>query len=51
MIDPPDVAAAVRALLQQIQAEIRQDDRLLALSKTEIQEIDEIMTWMESKEL
>jgi len=51
IINPPDVAAAVRALLQQIQAEIRQDDRLLALTKTEIQDIDGIITWMESKEL
>ena len=51
MINPPDVAVAVRALLQQIQAEIRQDDRLLELAKTETQGIDEIMTWMESKEL
>jgi hypothetical protein len=51
IIDPPDVAAAVKILLQQIQAEIRQDDRLLALTKTEIQDIDEIIMWMESKEL
>ncbi len=49
--NPTDVAAAVKILLQQIQAEIRQDDRLLARVKTELQDIDEIITWMESKEL
>ena len=51
MIDPHDVTSAVKALLQKIQAEIRQDDHLLALTKTEIQDIDEIIMWMELKEL
>lgn len=53
--NPPDIASAVRNLLQQIEAEIRQDDRLLAGSRAEnqdiIQDIDEIISWMESKEL
>ena len=49
--NPQDVESAVKLLLQQIQAEIRQDDRLLARVKTELQEIDEIITWVESKEL
>lgn len=51
MVDPQDVTSAVKSLLQKIQAEIRQDDHLLALTKTEIQDIDEIIMWMESKEL
>ena len=53
--NPPDIASAVRNLLQQIEAEIRQDDRLLAGSRAEnqdiIQDIDEIISWMELKEL
>ncbi len=49
--NPPDVASAVKILLQQIQAEIRQDDRLLARIKTELQDMDEITKWLESKEL
>ena len=36
IINPPDIASAVKSLFQQIQAEIRQDDRLLARTKTEI---------------
>ena len=49
--NPPDIASAVKALLQQVQAEIRQDDRLLGQTKTEIQDMDEIISWMESKEI
>ena len=49
--NPSDVASAVKILLQQIQAEIRQDDRLLARIKTELQDMDEITKWLESKEL
>ena len=49
--NPPDIASALKNLLQQIQAEIRQEDRLLARAKTEGHEIDEIIVWMESKEL
>jgi len=49
--NPPDVASAVKILLQQVQAEIRQDDRLLARIKTELQDMDEITKCLESKEL
>ncbi|HUI88729.1 MAG TPA: hypothetical protein VLX61_08365 [Anaerolineales bacterium] len=49
--NPRDVPAAVKMLLQQIQAEIRQDDRLLARVKTELQDMDEIAKWLESKEI
>ena len=49
--NPPSVTSAVKMLLQQIQAEVRQDDRLLARIKTELQDIDEITKWLESKEL
>ncbi|HUH97112.1 MAG TPA: hypothetical protein VLZ89_07125 [Anaerolineales bacterium] len=49
--NPPNAASALKALLQQIQAEIRQDDRLLGRIKTELQDIDEITKWLESKEL
>jgi hypothetical protein len=48
---PPNITSAVKSLLQQIQAEIRQDDRLLARIKTELQDLDEVATWLESKEL
>ena len=49
--NPPNVNSAVKMLLQQIQAEVRQDDRLLARIKTELQDIDEITKWLELKEL
>ena len=49
--NPPNITSAVKSLLQQIQAEIRQDDRLLARVKTELQELDDVAKWMESKDL
>ena len=49
--NPPNITAAVKSLLQQIQAEIRQDDRLLARIKSELQDIDDVAKWLESKEL
>ena len=49
--NPSDVASVVKILLGQIQAEIRQDDRLLARIKTELQDMDEITKWLELKEL
>ena len=49
--NPRDIPSAVGALLHQIQTEIRQDDRLLGQAKTEMQNIDEIIAWVESKDI
>ena len=46
-LSAPMSLSAVKILLQQIQAEIRQDDRLLARIKTELQDMDEITKWLE----
>ncbi|MGA7193295.1 MAG: hypothetical protein WBW94_06655 [Anaerolineales bacterium] len=48
---PPDIASAVKALLQQTQSEIRLNDRLLRRTTSEVQNIDDIINWMESKDL
>jgi hypothetical protein len=48
---PPDIVSAVKALLQQTQSEIRQNDGLLRRTSTEVQGIDDIINWMESKDL
>ncbi len=48
---PPDIAMAVKSLLQQMQMEIKQINRLLRRSTNEAQAIDNIINWMESKDL
>ncbi len=47
----PDIATAVKALLQQTQMEIKQIDRLLRRNANEAQGVDNIINWMESKDL
>jgi hypothetical protein len=47
--DPADVAAAVKALLKQTQSEIKLNDRLLRRTTREVQDIEDIINWMESK--
>ena len=49
IINPPDIASAVMALLKQTQSEIKLNDNLLRRGTHEIQEIDDIIKWMESK--
>ena len=48
---PPDIATAVKVLMQQTQSEIKQIDRLLHRNTDEAQVIDNIINWVESKDL
>lgn len=49
--NPADIASAAKALLQRTQSEIKLNDRLLRRTTSEIEGIDEIINWMESKDL
>lgn len=47
--NPPDMASAVKALLKQMQTEIKLNERLMLSANHEVQDIDDIIKWMESK--
>jgi len=44
-----DIASAVKALLKQTQSEIKLNERLMLSATHEVQDIDDIIKWMESK--
>lgn len=46
-----DIVSAVKSLLQHTQNEVRLNDRLLRRTTTEIEDIEGIINWMESREL
>jgi len=47
--NPPDMASAVKVLLKQMQTEIKLNERLMLSANHEVQDIDDIIKWMESK--
>lgn len=48
---PRDISSTVKTLLQRTQAEIKTNDGLLRRVTNEVEALDDIINWMESKEL
>ena len=48
---PRNIAAALKALLQRTQSEIKLNDGLLRRTTNEVDDLDDIINWVESKEL
>lgn len=48
---PRNIVAALKALLEKTQSEIKLNDQLLRRTTNEVDNLDDIINWMESKEL